>query len=382
MEREASRRHFASLDGLRGLAVLAVVFYHYFPKKGTGVLGYLSTTGWAGVDLFFVLSGFLITGILFDTLDCDGFYRNFYIRRALRLFPIYLIFIGVTLLLAHGPGSHSWTITLLYLVYASNIVRFFQPGFYSVGPTHTGHLWSLAVEEQFYLIWPWIVGALASRRRILQGCLYGSVAALALRLILAPLPLASKTFLYIELPTRADSLLIGAAVAMLIRDAHIMDRLRLGWVRAVGLLATGITITLALRIHSFFWGYSPINTWGFTLIPIASAALLLLAISPGTWTHRVLSNRLLRFYGRYSYGLYLVHYAPRDYCYGVMWPRIANHIHPEFLAGLVFFGLILAVATAVAVLSFHMIEQPFLRLKARFESPRTQPIHEAEVQLQ
>lgn len=376
-----SRRHVASLDGLRGLAVLAVVFHHYFPKKGTGLLGYVASSGWAGVDLFFVLSGFLITGILFDSLGSDGFYQNFYIRRALRLFPVYLIFVCIALLLAHGPGHHSWAMTLTYLIYASNIVRFFQPDFNAVGPTYTGHLWSLAVEEQFYLIWPWIIAALASRKRILKVCIYGSIAALALRLLLAHLPFPSKAFLYLELPTRADSLLIGAAVAMLVRDPKFMANLRLSSVRVIGVLATVGTVILALHIHSFFWGYSPINTWGFSLIPIASAACLLLAISPGTWTNRILSCSFLRFYGRYSYGLYLVHYAPRDYCNDVVWPAIANRVHEKALAGLIFVGLILAVATAVAVLSFHFIELPFLRLKARFESPRTEATQEAETLL-
>jgi peptidoglycan/LPS O-acetylase OafA/YrhL len=362
------RKHFASLDGLRGLAILAVVAYHYFPHRGTGWFGYLASASWAGVDLFFVLSGFLITGILFDTLNTKNFYKNFYMRRVLRLFPVYLVFMCVVLLIARGTVPHLWAVALSYLLYAPNLVRLFDPGIFTVGSVQTGHLWSLAVEEQFYLIWPWIIVSLGSRRRILRFCIYGSIATLALRLILIHVVPASGSFFYIELPTRADSLLIGAAVAMIFRDPELRSKVRLRYVRIAGLAAAAGFLALGLSIHTFFWQTPPISTWGFSLTAIASAALVFLAMTPGTWTSRIFSNSVLRLYGRYSYGLYLIHFAPKYYYDEVFLPAISNRVHPAWLAGTIGFAIVLAASTAAAVLSFHIIEMPFLKMKKRFES--------------
>jgi peptidoglycan/LPS O-acetylase OafA/YrhL len=362
-----SRKHFASLDGLRGLAILAVVAYHYFPHRGTGLFGYVASASWAGVDLFFVLSGFLITGILFDTLNTKDFYKNFYMRRVLRLFPVYLVFMCVVLVIARGV-PHLWGIALSYLLYVSNIVHIFDPDIYTVGPVQTGHLWSLAVEEQFYLIWPWIVVALASRRRILKFSIYGSIATLALRLILIHVVPYSSKFLYSELPTRADALLIGAAVAMIFRDPELMAKIRLRYVRLAGLAAVAGFAALGLHTHSFFWQTPPINTWGFSLTALASAALIFVAMVPGSLTSRIFSNAALRFYGRYSYGLYLIHFAPKSFYDDVLLPALSSRIHPAWLAGTIGFAIVLAACTAVAVVSFHVIEMPFLKMKKRFEN--------------
>lgn len=365
------RKHFASLDGLRGAAILLVMFYHLFPHRGTGYFGYLVSSFWIGVDLFFVLSGFLITGILFDTLGAIDFYRNFYIRRTLRLFPVYLVFMVVVLVLAFIFGPRPSWIDIPYLLYFSNVVRLWDPILY-VGPTHTGHLWSLAIEEQFYLVWPWIVVALATRGRILRVSLLGAAATLLLRLYLAHLTLPNKDFLYFELPTRADALLLGAAAAMLFRDRAAMAKIRPAYIFLVGAAAAAAFAVMCLKLHSFYWALTPINTWGFTLTSVASAAIVLLAVTHGTRTSRILANPFLRFYGRYSYGLYLFHYAPARYYETVLWPAISSRIHLVWLAGSCYFFLILSVTTVAAVLSFHFIEKPFLRLKNKFES-RTRP---------
>jgi peptidoglycan/LPS O-acetylase OafA/YrhL len=352
-----SRKHYTALDGLRGVA----------PHRGTGWLGYLSSGGWVGVDLFFVLSGFLITGILYDTKESEHFLRNFYARRALRLFPIYFIFIAVVLLIDRGSGEHSWWLTMAYLLYGSNMVRFFLPGFRSIGMIETGHLWSLAVEEQFYMVWPWMVILLASRRRILRACLYGCAAALILRLALVHLPFASYLFIYLELPTRADALLMGAALAMLVRDPGFMARVSLPVVRIAGAAAAMGFLCMSLRLHSFFFGLAPIDTWGMSLTALASSCVLLLALQPQSWTNRMLSHRVLRFYGRYSYGIYLFHLAPAKYLVRFVLPYISAQIRSGLLAGIVYLAVVLAGSTGLAVLSFHFIEEPFLKMKRRFE---------------
>jgi peptidoglycan/LPS O-acetylase OafA/YrhL len=386
-----SRKYFASLDGLRGLAILMVFCYHYFPHRGTGVFGYLCSGMWTGVDLFFVLSGFLITVILFDTQKTAGFYKYFYVRRALRLFPVYLLFVFVILLIAHGPyghswallgtPGHSWAVTLSYLLYGSNIIRFFNPGFVTVGPVSTGHLWSLAVEEQFYLVWPFLLSLLSTRKRILAASIVGSIGALALRLVLAHTYNGDQRFIYLELPTRADSLLLGSILAMLYRDQSFMAKLRRGYglhsIRIIGLVATTAFCAMAIHIHSFYFAAQPIDTWGLSLTAIASGALLLLSLQDGTWTRRILSTPLLRFYGRYSYGLYLIHFA-FDHVFNTrVIPAMAKVIHPLQLAQIVAFTCLPGTCTGVAVLSFHFIEKPFLELKRHFEYRRAPLVEKA-----
>ena len=359
-------KHIASLDGLRGIAILLVILYHYFPHRGTGYLGYFFSASWIGVDLFFVLSGFLITGILFDTRGIKGFFRKFFARRALRLFPAYFLFVCMTLLIARGFGSHPRGETIAYLFYASNIVRFFDPGFMSIGPVDTGHLWSLALEEQFYLIWPWIVAWLADRRRILRVCVAGSIAALILRLVLAKTSIPALA-LYLELPTRADALLMGGALAMLWRDPQLKSRIRPKYVRLVGLLAVVGFLAISYRVHSFYFGLLPIKSWGFSLVAIACAALLFLSITQGTWTQRICSLSFFRFFGRYSYGIYLIHYAPHAFIRTRILPALAARTSIAWLSELIVALVVLILSTLLAVLSYHAVEKPFLKLKKLFE---------------
>ena len=367
-----SGKHLASLDGLRGLAILLVVFYHIFPHRDTGLLGFLSSASWCGVDLFFVLSGFLITGILFDAQGAPAYFRNFYMRRTLRLFPVYIVFISIVLLLPHQPTGHAWWLTALYVCYAANIVLFFIPSFQVGLPLVVNHIWSLSVEEQFYLLWPWIVTRLKTRRRIFIACICGSIAALALRLFIATLHLTNLLFVYYELPTRADALLLGAAAAMLYRTPGFLAK-HLTIVRITAVLAPLIYFTMALHAHTFFFAAKPINTWGYTLLAVTATSVLLLAVHPGSWTGHFFANPFLRFYGRYSYGLYLFHQAPAQYDILYLEPIFTRHIHPLWLAAILHFLVVLALATALAVLSFRFIEQPFLNLKRKFpERPRPQ----------
>lgn len=364
-------KHIPALDGIRGLAVLAVMLFHLVYPWHTGLFGKVCTVGWVGVDIFFVLSGFLITGILFDTQYNESFYKNFYIRRVLRLSPAYFVLIAVTLLLAHGFGSRPLRMTLPFLLYGSNIVRLFDVNFKSIGPTQLAHIWSLAVEEQFYLIWPWVIGFLAARGRIFKACLIGCVAALGLRLILSPLPLPYAT-LYTQLPTRADSLLLGGAVAMLVRDPQLMARLRSWHFYLVGILAAIGFIATGAVAHSFSFAAAPVDTWGFSFTAIGSAALIMLAITQGTWANHIFSVPFLRFYGKYSYGIYLVHFAPITLHTRLIWFLTAR-IHIIGLATVLAACITIAFSTGIAVISFHLIEKPFLKLKKYFEGrPATQ----------
>jgi peptidoglycan/LPS O-acetylase OafA/YrhL len=355
------------IDWLRAIAVLSVVAFHFeAPVYG----------GFVGVDIFFVISGYLITGIIQSELKSGTFsFAQFYERRVRRLLPALYVMVALTALptfhyLLASERAEFFRSVSSVVTFTSNIFFWFQTGYFDYVAVEKPllHTWSLAVEEQFYLIWPWIIVSLGSRRRILRFSIYGSIATLALRLILIQVIPASGSFLYIELPTRADSLLIGAAVAMIFRDPELIAKIRLSYVRIAGLAAAAGFLALGLEIHSFFWQTPPISTWGFSLTAIASAALVFLAMTPGTWTSRIFSNSILRFYGRYSYGLYLIHFAPKYYYDEVFLPAISSRVHPAWLAGTIGFAIVLAASTAAAVLSFHIIEMPFLKMKKRFES--------------
>jgi len=151
-----SNTHYIALDGLRGLAILLVFFRHYGDLSSSSrllhILNQVKNSGWIGVDLFFVLSGFLITGVLYDTRNAPNYFKNFYVRRALRLFPVFYGTAIVLLLLTPVLHLHWIAIQALYLVYGGNFVWIYDGSATTIGPFNLTHLWSLAVEEQFYFI--------------------------------------------------------------------------------------------------------------------------------------------------------------------------------------------------------------------------------------
>jgi peptidoglycan/LPS O-acetylase OafA/YrhL len=228
-----SRDRIPSLDGLRGIAILLVFLFHYFPRDHRDPLSALASLGWSGVDLFFVLSGFLITGILTDTRDAPNRFKAFYLRRILRLFPVYFVAVSIVVVGTHFlRGYRNW-MDIPFFFYGSNIVELL-PHSVSIFPPYFNcqHFWSLALEEQFYSIWPFVVFFVPSRRTLIRVCVCGILGALTLRVIATALGLPLFVS-YIELPARMDSLLIGALLAILVREpdpARWLNKKRLNWV--------------------------------------------------------------------------------------------------------------------------------------------------------
>lgn len=342
-------RRFEALDGLRALAVLGVVAVH------TGLLSW----GWAGVDLFFALSGFLITGILLDAKAAGGsdwasYGKPFYARRALRILPLAYAFMAFIFIVQ--PALHHLEPTpkreqLWYWLYVSN--WWVWPR--SDSAWKLSHFWSLAVEEQFYLVWPWVVLAL-SRKKL-------GVAAIAL-LVMAPLcrlaivllpvpPQVGHTYEGLTV-TRFDGLAAGALVAIIARSEGGLARWR-GWFAGALLIgACGFAATL------FFGSEQVAFVTRFTALGIAMGAAVAWVLgSPGTVVERVLAFRPLRAIGLVSYCVYVVHLEfvqrLRDRGFG-------NGL-PLFLATL---ALTLVFATA----SWFAFEKPLMSLKSRFPMPR------------
>jgi peptidoglycan/LPS O-acetylase OafA/YrhL len=349
--------HMPGLDLLRGVAILAVIFYHGFsfsaprlalPNRPVAFLYHLTGWGWLGVNLFFIFSGFLITGLLQDSVGNEHYYRRFYIRRALRILPAYF----ATLLLIWILGFVHLPYILVCLFFFANVPGLFlAPGFAFYGP-----LWSLAVEEQFYLLWPMLQRRLA-RRTVLIICCALLLACPLLRwlldrhLLFAGVP-NSRTWMF------ADNLAMGAALALVVRMPRVSLRLFRamgGWLMAVG--AAGVLILAS--IHQLRGGLGTSLGVSCFLCLGAGAMIGALCLFRNRSVPRGL--RFLLFFGEISYGLYLIHAL----CL-MIYDRFAGEAPLHSPGGMVIRFLIAnGVAIAIAVLSRRTFEQWFLGLKRR-----------------
>ena len=247
------------LDGVRGIAILLVLLFHLelaYPPAIPRIFFAPLLIGWSGVDLFFVLSGFLITGILIDTRECRNYFSSFYMRRVLRIMPLYLLavfaYFVVALPLAHHWGqwpNRDSSQQMWFWLHLSN----WPPAFGTVVP-FIGHFWSLSVEEQFYRVWPFVVFMVAPRR--LAGvCIAVIVAALALRVACL-----HRDFVYYLTPFRMDALGVGCLTATLVRNKS--------WAAAVGARLPWIASAASLVVLSaILLGRSPrpFNSWMSTM---------------------------------------------------------------------------------------------------------------------
>ena len=365
-----SNRHFAGLDGLRGTAFLLVFFHHYgLTTHSTQpvilALAWLAGGGWAGVDLFFVLSGFLITGILLDTRTDEHYFRNFYARRALRIFPLFygvllVLFLATPILHLHWRLGH-----LAYFLYLGNVAGHVDPTLNLVLPAvDLTHTWSLAVEEQFYLIWPLVILLVPNRKSLLKVCCGLIGFALLLRVaLLFVVSGAALEWSYGELPTHADGLVCGAILAVLIRSNHLHVLIhRSRWLLAVVVVALAGLVSWngSLDYHTRL-----MTVWVYPLLAVLFTCFVLRSLQPGTLSYGIGNLRALRFFGRYSYGMYIYHL--------ILFPYISRYLavsqrllHSVVLGGLTYLALVLLGTTVVSVLSYELYESKFLKLKARF----------------
>jgi peptidoglycan/LPS O-acetylase OafA/YrhL len=309
------------------------------------------------VDIFFVLSGYLITSILYEQRGREHYFRNFYMRRVLRLFPLYysLFLLALTL----TPLLHiQWMPAhLAMMFYGANLVLPFDGSMRWLGPFNLFHLWSLAVEEQFYMLWPWLVGSTLSKETLRRVCITGVVGAPLLRLAMLHADVR-PWLIYQSLPTRMDSLLIGALLALM-----PLPSLRTARITAV--VASGGLALVIWQGHSTYFLARPMQGLGYSALACLSAAVMVMSLYPATITSRMCSWKVLRFYGRYSYGLYLLHYW-FSRVFRAMQSWFAQHVSVSLIGGLLGFGLILLFSTLLAMASYRWIEQPFLRLKGQF----------------
>jgi len=389
--RPAESARYPSLDGVRGLAILLVLLHNTDEMTGHDsmlgrVVDVLMDRGWIGVQLFFVLSGFLITGALLDSRAAPNYYRAFFGRRTLRIFPLYYSVLLTLLVLAplltgFDPDPHARASDKLWLwLYVSNWA---QPLGHHVNGF--AHFWSLAVEEQFYLLWPFVVRR-CDAARLLKVCSGVFLVALAARLAIRAAG-GDPEMAYEFTVCRMDALASGAAVAALVRLPGCDTRLRTAFPRialaALVLAGVGATVT-HFYARSSFSG----QTLGYALLSLVLAVLVLGGYlhdaPPAAGTHpaagrhdashhwRLLRDPTLRSLGQYSYGIYVFH---RLYIVFIGEPLLRTRYGETALSlgpQIAYFLAVSAASLATAVVSYHLLERPFLRLKRLFV-PATAP---------
>ena len=367
------RRHDPALDGLRGLAVLMVFVFHY----GGGLqsthmlirgLGYITETGWIGVILFFALSGFLITGGLWDSRDEPHVLLNFYARRALRILPLYYFALAVAFIAAVISATalsnlRSFSIYIFFLQDLPFLAT--RAAVYSA-PLPLYHLWSLAVEEQFYLLWPALILLVRTRRAALNLSLGIFILSTLFRVaIWGP---AFSTFagpgLFDQfLLTHAGALALGAALALALRaDAlHSAALNRASVFTLIG--GTLLYLCISLYCHTFLLKPHLQFTIGLVGITLAATAIIPIALREGL-IRSALSIGPLCWLGRFSYGLYVFHLLLRP-LFDSFAVRLSHATSGTFYQG-IRFVVAFFITLAVAWASFHFCEQPILALKRRF----------------
>jgi peptidoglycan/LPS O-acetylase OafA/YrhL len=355
--------HYPALDGLRGIAILLVVFYHNF-----GFSNYFFF-GWLGVDLFFVLSGFLITDILLRTVNSPGYFKNFYAKRILRIFPLY--YLSLIIIFIFLPQVKNFPLDLSYYInnqwwFWSYLQNWFLI-FHNAGNSTTviQHYWSLAVEEQFYLIWPFVI-FLIKKPKILLWVTGGLLLAI-MSVRFAMWTMQVKDFNYFGLYTftRIDGICIGSMLAILqfMHSAFLKKYF------------TGVVLLLA-GFNFLFYFFNKQNQFTFPYLAVVgyttfAALFALLVYESVEGSNKVvnffLNNPVLKFFGKISYGLYVFHWPVYLILYGSVESWIKDGFNDNSTMLRIAASIILTlIAILISVISFYFFENFFLKKKKAF----------------
>jgi peptidoglycan/LPS O-acetylase OafA/YrhL len=354
-----TRSYYPSLDGLRGIAILLVICCHNF-----NFVPFLNF-GWVGVDLFFVLSGFLITDILLQTRETKNFLPNFYIRRALRIFPLFyimlLLFFVIVPFIAQFHEQYKYyhdnqEMTWFHLI---NWLYIFQER-----PNHNlllNHFWSLSLEEQFYFIWPFLILLFKNLRWLSRAIIFILVICIASRIISWSYWGGNYTGFCFHNMTRLDGLCIGSLIA--IWRFQDIRTLRKKFFRFF-VTVLGIHLIALLLAKTFFPGLPHFVFFGYTSICAIFGAIVFHAISKSAAaTKFLLENKLLKYFGKISYGLYVFHWPVfiffKLFVLNKLTTRGINYTYAEFIVATSAF----VMATLLSILSYTYFEKRILALK-------------------
>jgi len=364
-----------TLDGLRGVAILLVLLRH-------AVFGVSSVQGiethspvtflflaagqltWSGVDLFFVLSGFLIGGILLDARPSPRYFQTFYLRRVYRILPLYFVVIGLSLLphllaeFSPARAARTSPLPIPWWAYALFIQNFWMALLGTFGPSGIGISWSLAIEEQFYLTIPLLIRKVRPRN-LLIVLLMVIFCAPWLRVLLHSSMRFAGLASYVLTPARADALSLGVLAALLVRNVVFWE-----WLKSHRTLLWSLTLSLFAGTCYMTWqGYDalslPMTTWGFSWLAVFYTCILLIAILPGEGiVPRILQNKSLIWFGTLAYCSYLIHVAMMNAIRHPLKVHFPQYPVAAWLCGGIL-GMLLTLA--IAALSYKYFEKPLLR---------------------
>lgn len=368
--------HIPALDGIRGLAILMVTIYRFNigPECDTFPGRYLFKAlkfGDLGVDLFFVLSGFLITGILYDGKGDNHYFRNFYARRALRIFPLYYGFLFVTLFLLpivlgsradifpEAQANQPWL-----WAYGANILMGLRNQWCLGSFTH---FWSLSVEEHFYFVWPLVIFFCSRRTGMLASLLAMTISVVG-RIVWLEAgwgEVAVDTYTFLRL----DGLALGSLLALASRGSKGIRGL-VPWAYVGGAISAAAMVAISRLEDRRLWGIPSL------IIAEFFGAVLILAVTSNASTlwGRIWNSPFLRFFGKYSYAMYVFQLPLIAAMSPILTPEgLCTRLGSVFLGRLLYIVLMTTVTTGAALYSWHLFEKHFLALKHRFESPRKSP---------
>ncbi len=364
-----------ALDGIRGLAIAAVVVFHYHASPDHHVVGGMFRTiaraGWLGVDLFFVLSGFLITGILIGARTKPGYFRDFYVRRTLRIFPLYYAVLALVFgVMVWLPFMQTESFSALasrqgwLWLYGVNVANALAGDLLFVSDRfEANHFWSLAAEEQFYIVWPAIVLWLAPRRLAVLGVVL-AVVTFGLRAAFV----GDETMLML---LRSDGLVLGGVIAAALRVPEwrgvVVRGAPIVLVTSVVALAAMFVVRAGLHHDDGIAG-----TWAPSIVALMGGALVVVVSREHASTVLVgaLTVRPLLVLGKYSYGLYVIHWAFAPLFERFVAPRCVLGSGSALVDVIAKEALEASLALLLAVASFHLFEKHFLFFKDRLAPPR------------
>jgi peptidoglycan/LPS O-acetylase OafA/YrhL len=340
--------YIPGLDGVRGIAALMIMFLHLVPNYNSpahpflSILRKLAIIGQCGVPLFFVLSGFLITRILLHAKNHPSYFKQFYLKRVLRIFPLYYLYLVINFFLIPwltGQPIPDLNLTWYYYLYLQNIAMTFNWKMLDLP-----HLWSLAVEEHFYFIWPFVIYFFSNKStlKIIAGII---VFAFLCRVYLVSIGIGTYYFTL----TTFDSLAIGAFLAF---------NEKRSWLNAKNMLQIAVVLVIPLiAIFPFITG-SGSNVVTYFKNPVISVfcmSLIGLVSMNNHFLNRIFTAKFLKYTGRISYGLYVFHPT----CYDFVNKYLPN---TNFV---LLFIMCFAASYLVATLSYYLFEMRFLRLKRK-----------------
>jgi peptidoglycan/LPS O-acetylase OafA/YrhL len=353
------------LDGLRAFAFLLVYLYHTEPS--------LIPFGWVGIDLFFVLSGFLITRILRKSLESGNNLKNyltvFFTRRTLRIFPLYYLVLFLVLFLLPLFGQYFNTATdhnelsqyaVYFITYTQNFLIGFRGEYLEVG--YLNHFWTLAIEEHFYLIWPFIIFFIKSKKNILR-CTIFLIISISVFRIFSVLYGADQLLIKMSTFYRLDTLLIGSFLGILTED------MRLRWLDKTSskkIVSLFSLLVIVIFLIGSLGHYQFSQTFTYSLLAIFSAMMLLIIYYRSS-SLNFLANKHLVYLGKLSYGCYVYHY-PIILLLKNRLDVLFSKFFPNLFFTHLFRDIVLLILTIViSHFSFKLFEKRFLKLKKKFK---------------